>query len=194
MKNSFPDSKHFAFGMLALIVAVSIIASLPGSAAALDPPQLEAKGALTVTGMVKVDGKPAATGDIFNSSSTATTAKGSSAVVSLGKLGRVEVLPSSNMKLSFSSASITGWLRSGGASILKAEGVAANFSTTEGEIIANSLAAAEFTIDRECDNTTVSVRSGEVELHAKGKVTKVAAGSQGSLGNPRAGCTRAPAS
>lgn len=62
----------------------------------------EPVGQLTVTGKVKVNGQPAATGDIVASGSGVETAKGSSAVVSLGKLGRVEALPETRMKLSFS--------------------------------------------------------------------------------------------
>jgi 2-keto-4-pentenoate hydratase len=54
-------------------------------------------GELTVTGKVRVNGQPAATGDIVSSGSTVETAKGSSAVVNLGKLGRVEALPETRM-------------------------------------------------------------------------------------------------
>jgi hypothetical protein len=58
-------------------------------------------GALTVTGMVRVNGSPAATGDIVVSGSGVQTAAHSSAVVSIGKLGRVELLPDSKMELRY---------------------------------------------------------------------------------------------
>ena len=61
-------------------------------------------GHLTVVGTVKVNDKPAATGDIVASGSSVETAKGSSAVVSLGKLGRVESLPETRMKLRYSDS------------------------------------------------------------------------------------------
>jgi len=63
-------------------------------------------GKLRVNGTVKVNGQPAATGDIVATGSTVETAKGSSAVVSLGKLGRVEVHESSTAKLEFDLISI----------------------------------------------------------------------------------------
>jgi hypothetical protein len=70
-------------------------------------------GLLTVTGMVKVNAKPAATGDIVASGSSVETAKGSSAVVSLGKLGRVEALPETRMHLRYDASSITVVLEAG---------------------------------------------------------------------------------
>lgn len=82
-------------------------------------------GMLTVTGMVKVNGKPAATGDIVSSGSSAETAKGSSAVVSLGKLGRVEALPETRMSLRWTDTSITVVLEAGSVKVSTGEGVTA---------------------------------------------------------------------
>jgi hypothetical protein len=80
-----------------VILAASVLIGLP-VAHADDP-----VGMLTVVGMVKVNGKPAATGDIVTSGSPVETAARSSAVVSLGKLGRVEVLPDSKVDLRYDS-------------------------------------------------------------------------------------------
>jgi len=55
---------------------------------------------LTVSGKVKVNGQPAATGDIVSSGSTVETAKGSRAGVGLGKRGHVLVLSETRMRLS----------------------------------------------------------------------------------------------
>jgi ferric-dicitrate binding protein FerR (iron transport regulator) len=185
--NSKPGTLKFLTFCITMMVGAASGTALPATAARRA--QEQPSGKLAVTGKVSVDGKSAASGDIFNSSSTATTAKGSSAVVSLGKLGRVEVLPSSIMKLSFGASSITGWLYAGRASVTKEKGVSANVSTRHGEVIADGAEAAGFTLNMECGNTVVSVVSGQVELHANGKITKVAAGSRGSLGTPRAGCS-----
>ena len=85
----------------------------------------EAIGQLTVTGMVKVNGKPAATGDIVSSGSGVQTAKGSSAVVSLGKLGRVEVLPETRMMLRYDERSISILIEAGSVRVATGEGVSA---------------------------------------------------------------------
>ncbi len=82
-------------------------------------------GQLTVIGMVKVNGQPAATGDIVVSDSSVETAKGSSAVVSLGKLGRVEALPSTRMKLRYDDSSISIVLDAGSVRVSTGPGVAA---------------------------------------------------------------------
>jgi ferric-dicitrate binding protein FerR (iron transport regulator) len=187
MKNIPETFKSMAFCLLAAAMSVSVMGALANTGH-----QTEAapSGTLAVTGKVTVNGQPAASGDAFTSGSTANTAKGSSAVVSLGKLGRVEVLPSSTVKVSFSSTTISGWLHSGRSSITKAKGVSANVSTRDVEIIADRTAAVEFTVDRECGDTMVSVRTGEVQLHANGKVWKIAAGSHGSVGTTKTGCVR----
>src|SRR5688572_6975978 len=67
----------------------------------------EKVGVLTVNGTVKVNGKPAATGDVIASGSEVQTAQGSSAVVSLGKLGQIEALPSSTVKVIYIDTSTT---------------------------------------------------------------------------------------
>jgi len=85
----------------------------------------EPVGQLTVNGKVRVNGQPAATGDIVASGSTVETAKGSSAVVSLGKLGRVEALPETQMKLRYDDSSISILLDTGSVRVATGPGVAA---------------------------------------------------------------------
>lgn len=98
-------------------------------------------GQLTITGRVTVNGQPAATGDIVSSGSTVETAKGSSAVVSLGKLGRVEALPETRMKLRFKppagdeemrtyeNSTISIGLDTGSVRVQTGPGVSANITT-----------------------------------------------------------------
>jgi hypothetical protein len=88
-------------------------------------------GFLTVTGMVKVNGQPAATGDIVASGSDVQTAAKSSAVVSLGKLGRVEVLPEARMKLRYDDSSISILLDAGSVRVQTGPGVSATIKRTE---------------------------------------------------------------
>ncbi len=91
----------------------------------------EQMGQLIVTGKVNVNGKPAATGDIVSSGSTVEPAKRSSAVVSLGKLGRVEVLPETHMKLRFDDSSISILLDTGSVRVSTGPGVSATIATKE---------------------------------------------------------------
>lgn len=85
-------------------------------------------GQLTVTGMVKVNGKPAATGDIVASGDGVQTAAKSSAVVSLGKLGRVEALPETKMHVRWNDTSISVVLEAGSVRVATGEGVTATIT------------------------------------------------------------------
>ena len=92
---------------LALVLTLAVLA---GAAQVLFPVALtqEQIGQLTVTGHVRVNGQPAATGDVVSSGSTVETAAHSSAVVSLGKLGRVEAQAETRMKLRYDATGSSG--------------------------------------------------------------------------------------
>jgi hypothetical protein len=116
-----------------LLVMYLTLAFLAGAAQVVLPSARaeEPMGLLTVTGKVRVNGQPAATGDIVASGSTVETAKGSSAVVSLGKLGRVEALPETRMKLRYDDSSISILIDAGSVRVSTGPGVAATIRTKE---------------------------------------------------------------
>ena len=89
------------------IVVVIALVAMAGAVAMAEgyEPQGAQTGQLKVSGDVKVDGQDATSGQTINSGTVQTTQR-SSAVVSLGKLGRVEVKPGSNVKVSLDNASI----------------------------------------------------------------------------------------
>lgn len=157
----------------------------------------EQAGLLTVTGMVRVNGKPAATGDIVASGSEVQTAKGSSAVVSLGKLGRVEALPSTTMKLRYddtstthSPASVAILFGEGSVRVSTGEGIRFNIESGMTSTRPSSRTQQNvFTVDTTCGNTLVSVAKGEVELLDRKSVKQIAAGGQDTAGQAKASCT-----
>lgn len=145
-------------------------------------------GQLTTTGKVKVDGHDVGNGFTINTGTTTTTAKGSSAVVSLGKLGRVEVFPSSSVDLDFDNGSIKVKLEAGRVRVSSGSGITATVSTKDGEAVGMDRAQeTTFTVDTECGNTVVSTQSGKVELRAGSTVKQIAAGSQDSAGTAKPG-------
>jgi ferric-dicitrate binding protein FerR (iron transport regulator) len=144
-------------------------------------------GELTTTGTVKVNGHEVGNGFAISTGSTATTAKGSSAVVSLGKLGRVEVFPSSSVNLDFDNGGIKVKLEAGRVRVSSGSGISASVSTRDGEVVGDSTQENTFTVDIECGNTVVSTQSGKVELRAGGTVKQIAAGSQDSAGTAKPG-------
>jgi hypothetical protein len=91
--------------------------------------QEERMGLLIVTGKVRLNGQPAATGEIVSSGSNVETAKASGAVVSLGKLGRIEALPETRMKLRYDDTSISILIDTGSVRVQTGPGVAATITT-----------------------------------------------------------------
>lgn len=80
-------------------------------------------GDLTVIGngeapYVLVNGESAKTGRSIFSLSTITTPDNASAVISLGKLGKLELSPNTTISLSFDEKGITGDLKSGKVAVL----------------------------------------------------------------------------
>jgi ferric-dicitrate binding protein FerR (iron transport regulator) len=182
-------NKIWCYRTLALSLTLVFVAALSQLAAPVTRAR-QRVGLLTVTGMVKVNGQPAATGDIVASGSDVQTAKGSSAVVSLGKLGRVEVHAESTMKLSYTDSGIVvSMLEAGRVRISSSSGTSAQATTNDGEVVATGPSVNEFKIDTSCGNTFVAVKQGRVELRAGGSVKQIAAGSQDSAGTANPGCT-----
>ena len=94
------------FFTLVTVAAVWCVYSMVALAMPVDQ-----AGEITVTGQVTVNGQTAVSNSTIISGSTIVTGADSSAVVSLGKLGRVEVLADSNLVLNFSDSSIVGSLQ-----------------------------------------------------------------------------------
>jgi hypothetical protein len=67
-------------------------------------------GELSLAGKVMVNGETAVSGVTVFSESVITTGEESNATVNLSRLGRVELLPTSNLKLSFTDKGIMGLL------------------------------------------------------------------------------------
>ena len=159
------------------------------------PPQDAGKGGklLQVVGQVTVNGTAAISGATVFSDSTVTTAARSSAVVSLGKLGRVEVLPqTTNMKLSFGDSDTSlSMLDAGRVRVSSSSNITAKVTTNDGQIISTGNQRNEFIVDTSCGNTFVAVKKGTVELRAGSTVKQIAAGNQDTAGTARPGCTPA---
>lgn len=137
-----------------------------------------------------INGTSAISGATVFSDSTVTTAKGSSAVVSLGKLGRVELESDTSAKLTFTDTTITvGMLNAGRVRVSSSPGVNASTTTNDGQVIAAGDQKNEFTVDTRCGNTVVAVKKGRVELRAGNAVKQIAAGGQDTAGTATPGCS-----
>ena len=77
-------------------------------------------GEITVSGNVTVNGQPAVSNSTILSGASIVSAEDSSAVISLGKAGNIQLAPNTALALSFHDASISGQLTSGSVTVLNA--------------------------------------------------------------------------
>lgn len=146
-------------------------------------------GEITVSGQVTVNGQSAVSNSTILSGSTITTGSDSSATVSLGKNGRVEVGANSNITLRFSDNSIVGMLNEGKARVSNAAGVATTFTTKHATVVADAGQADSFTVEVECSHTHVDTTTGVVTLREGTSDKQVVAGTSASAGNlEQTGC------
>ena len=184
---------HLTHTRLIAVVLVTLIVGASIVAGGQQNPRAGAAKLLQVEGEVTVNGTAATSGAIVNSDSTMTTAARSSAVVSLGKLGRVEVFPSSTMKLTFGDPNVSvAMLDAGRVRVSSSSGVNASVNTAEGNIRTTNKQRNEFIVDTTCGNTFISVKKGSVDLRTGDNVKQIAAGNQDTAGTARPGCTPAP--
>ena len=178
--------KSIAFAVTIAVLSVYSMVALAKAG------QAGVSGELSVSGQVTVNGQAAISGATVFSDSVVATGANSSAVISLGKLGRVELLPNSNAKLNFSSANISASLEAGRIQVSTLAGVSAIVTAKDGAAVADARQAALFMVDVECGDMRVNSQGGIVELRAAGKTTPVAAGTTATAGTPQPGtrCTR----
>lgn len=175
-----------------LITAMAVLCVF--SMVALAAPK-DMTGEITVTGQVTVNGQPAVSNSTIVTGSSIVTGSNSSAIISLGTSGRIEILDDSSVTLKFSDGSITGMLESGKIRVMNAAGVAASFTTKNSTIIADAGQANSFSIDAGCGDETkcaqtfVETVAGLVTVRNGATDKQVAAGTDVSVGNPaQQGC------
>jgi hypothetical protein len=102
-------------------------------------------GQLIANGPVTVNGNKAITGTtVFTGSNIAVDcAKGNNAIVNLGKLGRIELVPGTKMLLRFSNGLIAGDLQDGKAVISTPQDVRVEVKTPDGVVTSNCVQVSQ---------------------------------------------------
>ncbi len=180
----------FKFTTLFTLIAVWTAFSMVTLAATGD-----VMGEITVTGQVSVNGQSVVSNSTVTTNSTIVTGANSSAVVSLGKNGRVEVLPDSSLTLKFTDNSIVGMLTAGKVRVSNSAGIGTSVITRNATVIADAGQANVFGVDvgcadeDRCTQTYVETTSGLVTLRNGSTDKQVAAGTDATYGNPsQTGC------
>lgn len=155
----------------------------------------DAMGEITISGNVTVNGQSVVSNSTLASGGTIVTGANSSAIVNLGKNGRVEVLSDSSLTLKFTDNSIIGMLMAGKVRVSNAAGVATSVTTRNSTVIADSGQANTFGVDvgcadeDRCTQTFVETTTGLVTLRNGTTDKQVAAGADATFGNPsQTGC------
>ncbi len=117
-------------------------------------------GELTVAGMnngeaamVTVNGEAAKSGRSIFSSSTIVTPENASAIINLGKLGKIELAPNSSVALSFTDSAISGDLSSGKLTVLGATN-SVSVKTANGEVVKLDAGESVSAAKQDDDDTT----------------------------------------
>ncbi len=152
-------------------------------------------GGITVNGQVSVNGQNVASNSTVTTGSTIVTGTNSTAVISLGKNGRVEVLGDSSITLKFTNNSIVGMLTAGKVLVSNSAGIITSVTTRNATIIADAGQVNNFSVDVGCSDevrctqTYVETASGLVTLRNGSTDKQVAAGTNATYGNPsQTGC------
>lgn len=169
---------------IAACISVAVL-SVYSMVALAAPGARASSGELSISGQVTVNGQKVISGGTLFSDSVIVTADHSSAIVSLSKLGRVELAPNSSLTLSFSDQGITGMLDKGVAHVSTVAGVFVNLTTKDGSVVVDGSQATSFTVDTKNGNTIVSTEAGLAELRAGGAARQVAAGENAVAGTPQ---------
>jgi len=175
-------SKSWSRKSIATAVAVAVLSvySMVGLAA----PGAKASGELSVSGQVTVNGQKVISGGTVFTDSTISTAAQSSASVNISKVGRVELSPNSNLRLSFAESSITAMLETGSAQVSTLTGTTVNLTTKDGTVVVDGTQATTFTVSASRGRTHVATISGVAQFKAGGAVKQVAAGESATAGTP----------
>ena len=175
-------SKTWSRKSIATGVAVAVLSVY--SMVVLAAPGAKASGELSVSGQVTVNGQKVISGGTVFSDSTISTAAQSSASVSIVKVGRVELAPNSNLRLSFAENSITAMLETGSAQVSTVTGTTVNLTTKDGTVVVDGTQATTFTVSASRGRTSVATLSGVAQFKAGGSSKQVAAGESATAGVP----------
>ena len=175
-------SKTWSRKFIAVCVAVAVLSVY--SMVVLATPGAKASAELSVSGQVTVNGQKAISGGTLFTDSTISTADQSTASVSIGKLGRVELGANSNLRLSFSDRGINAMLETGSAQVSTLAGTTVNFSTKDGTVIVDGSQATSFTVNASHGRTSMSTVSGLAQFRSGSTVKQVAAGESARAGMP----------
>jgi len=176
-------SKTWSRKPVAALVAMAIL-SVYSMVVLASPAAKAPSGELSIAGQVTVNGETSISGGTLFSDSIINTAENSVATVNLSKLGRLQLMPTSNLKLSFTEKSINGLLDNGTTHVSTLAGTAVNFTTKDGVVVVDGSQATSFTVNVVKGITSITTHSGVAQFNVGSTSKLVAAGESATAGTP----------
>jgi hypothetical protein len=169
-----------ALSVLLMVTVGSSYGLMTSTAFAQVSPKLA--GQLSVRGQVTLNGINVLSGATVFGGGQIKTGVNSSAIISLGKMGQVDLEPESELTLRIESGILGGHLRSGRATISAPTGIAVHLATADGVAVADGKQAAVLTVDVTSGNTRVASVRSEAKVTFGNQIEVVAAGQEVSVG------------
>jgi hypothetical protein len=119
---------------------------------------------------VLLNGERVISGHTFQSAGVISTTENGTALINLGKLGRISLSPNSSLSLNFSENNISGELTSGQIQVLNNEGVTVNIHTPDNEVT-NDGQTANFNVDLRSGMTQATIQNGFAYMNKDGART-----------------------
>lgn len=139
-------------------------------------------GQLSTRGQVALNGINTTSGATVFGGNQIKTGTNGSAIISLGKMGQVDLEADSELTLRLEAGIIGGHLRSGRATISAPAGVTVNLTTIDGVAVADGKQTSVLTVDMTTGNTRVASVRSEARVTSGDQVEMVAAGQEVSVG------------
>lgn len=144
-------------------------------------------GELSPVGDVTINGLKAMPGDTVLNGTVLRTGCDGNAVINLGRLGRFELGPGSEMVVNLSENAPGGELRSGTLTVSTPVGIAPAIMTEQGLVTSGGQEVSVFIVDRTMGNTRVASRRSDVRLSSGNKMEYISAGQEAAVGTQNPG-------
>lgn len=166
---------------IALVTMVALAgANTAITSAAMAETKIKLTGAVSARGSVTINGIAATSGSTVFSGNNIRTADRSSATVTLGKTGEIQLSQTSDLVLKMDASTVGGQLRSGHMTVIAPAGVAINVATPKGMTVTDGKKPAILSIDVVGNTTKVVAFKGEATINENGKSETV--NDQGQAG------------
>lgn len=161
-----------------LVIGAAICASSITATAQTTP---KATGELTMGRSATVNGQPATAGLTVFNANRVKTAKQGLAALNLGKQGRIELGPETDLSLRLGQGIIGGQMTSGRMLVNVPAGVGLSVSTGKSTVLTEGKLASTVVIETAGENVRVVAHRGEAMIVTDGKSERISSGEEVAL-------------